>query len=528
MKRVKNVGTYPIRDPLKNLKISVKLGRPVASTGSHEDIQKFDEELIVSWQQKYFSPREKIIYRREQQSYTDLQRSYHKQLTMIKDSSTNNRLFTYVEGDEFCVQLQSPVEGGEKCCSYPSRLVTRNDMEIVSQNAKSQTCGKTHFDIVLECPTKTHMFTQHLPGKPTQVMYIMADLSDHVMDLQNGNSVSIRDEVVLCTISYDAHGILTVVPDFSSGKEYFKVESNETKNIYHYTISNESKTISDSEALKEAKLQQKIIIQKQCGLTNMIGNQFEMPEEHIFRLFVLGEIVSASSFEYTGIYVQYCLDIPQDWRAYNQKLLYGSTQISIHHSFEDREVSLFSHPIEFDLAYKPGLDKEIEQPLSMRWPILYLEVISFDFWSRSRTEGYGYVELPRTYGEHVLKVLCWRPTGESVVENLRRFFTGGTGQLEDTTFVGIPGNFQSKNLVKYGFRTQSSGTVTLRFNCVVQSWSNMHKQMRTSTDQTSENERKHVFAHLDIATVIKAYQRARTRLLETRQVVESIGKVKLN
>ncbi|KAF8563522.1 hypothetical protein P879_11210 [Paragonimus westermani] len=497
MKRTKSVGTYLVRDPLKNLKINVKLGRLVASIGQHEDIRNYDEELTVSWQQKYFSPREKVIYRQEQQSYTDLQRSYHKQVTMtLRDNSTNNRLFTYVEGDEFSVQLQSPVEGGEKCCSYPSRLVNRNDMEMVSQNAKSQTRGGTHFNIVLECPTKAHMLTQHLPGKPTQVMYIMADLSGELMDLQTGNNEQICDEVVLCTISYDPHGILTVMPDFSRGKEYFKVESNETKSIYHYTISNESQSISESEALKEEKLHQK-------------------PEEHIFRLFVLGEI--ANSFEYTGVYVQYCLDIPQ---AYNQKLLCGSTQVSIHHSFGDHEFSLFSHPIEFDLAYKPELDKEIEQPLSMRWPMLYLEVISFDFWSRSRTEGYGYVELPRTHGEHVLKVLCWRPTGESVVENLRRFFIGGTGQLEDTTF--------SKNLVKYGFRTQSSGTVTLRLNCVVQSWSNMHRQMRTRTDQTSENERKHVFAHLDITTVIKAYQRARTRLLETRQIVESIGKVKLN
>ncbi|KAF6776456.1 hypothetical protein AHF37_03510 [Paragonimus kellicotti] len=271
-------------------------------------------------------------------------------------------------------------------------------MEIVSQNARFQNCGKTHLNIVLECPTKAQMFAQHLPGKPTQVMYIMADLSDDVMDLQNGNIAQIRDEVVLCTISYDPQGILTVAPDFSCGKEYFKVESNETKSTYHYTISNESKTISDSEALKEAKLHQK-------------------PEEHIFRLFVLGEIVSANSFEYTGIYVQYFLDLPQDWRAYNQKLLCGSTQVSTCHSFQDREVSLFSHPIEFDLAYKPGLDKEIEQPLSMRWPILYLEIISFDFWSRSRTEGYGYVELPRTHGKSLRQQDTTFPKSQSTPDN---------------------------------------------------------------------------------------------------------------
>ncbi|KAF6776455.1 hypothetical protein AHF37_03509 [Paragonimus kellicotti] len=427
MKRVKNVGTYPIRDPLKNLKISVKLGRPVASIGAHEDIKNYDEELIVSWQQKYFSPREKVIYRQEQQSYTTLQRLYHEQVTMTKETFTNNRLFTYVEGDEFSVQLQSPVEGGEKCCSYPSRLVNRNDMEIVSQNARFQNCGKTHLNIVLECPTKAQMFAQHLPGKPTQVMYIMADLSDDVMDLQNGNIAQIRDEVVLCTISYDPQGILTVAPDFSCGKEYFKVESNETKN--DLPLSNPGLYARSNSIGCEHVLN--VLCWRPTG---------ESVVENLRRFFIGG----------TG-------------------QLEDTTFVGIPGNFQ-REVSLFSHPIEFDLAYKPGLDKEIEQPLSMRWPILYLEIISFDFWSRSRTEGYGYVELPRTHGEHVLNVLCWRPTGESVVENLRRFFIGGTGQLEDTTFVGIPGNFQSKNLVKYGFRTQSSGSVTLRFNSVVQSW----------------------------------------------------------
>ncbi|VDP75270.1 unnamed protein product [Schistosoma mattheei] len=86
-------------------------------------------------------------------------------------------------------------------------------------------------------------------------------------------------------------------------------------------------------------------------------------------------------------------------------------------------------------------------PVSI-WPTLYFEVQSLDFWTRSRTEGYGFTELPRIAGAHSIIVSCWRPVGDSVVEELRRFFIGGTCQLEDPTFAKIPGSFEMDNALK--------------------------------------------------------------------------------
>ncbi|VDP55354.1 unnamed protein product [Schistosoma margrebowiei] len=86
-------------------------------------------------------------------------------------------------------------------------------------------------------------------------------------------------------------------------------------------------------------------------------------------------------------------------------------------------------------------------PVSI-WPTLYFEVQSLDFWTRSRTEGYGFTELPRIAGTHSISVSCWRPVGDSVVEELRRFFIGGTCQLEDPTFAKIPGSFEMDNALK--------------------------------------------------------------------------------
>uniref|UniRef100_A0A5K4EE15 Uncharacterized protein n=1 Tax=Schistosoma mansoni TaxID=6183 RepID=A0A5K4EE15_SCHMA len=168
---------------------------------------------------------------------------------------------------------------------------------------------------------------------------------------------------------------------------------------------------------------------------------------------------------------------------------------------------MFSHPIEFDLTYKPEISIDLTKGSVSIWPTLYFEVQSLDFWTRSRTEGYGFTELPRTAGAHSIGVSCWRPVGDSVVEELRRFFIGGTCQLEDPTFAKIPGSFESNNLVKYGFRTKSTGKIFLHLNCAIQSWI--------------------ALAHMDVSTIIKAYQKARSKLLETRKVIEGLGKLNL-
>ncbi|VDL86160.1 unnamed protein product [Schistocephalus solidus] len=46
-------------------------------------------------------------------------------------------------------------------------------------------------------------------------------------------------------------------------------------------------------------------------------------------------------------------------------------------------------------------------------------------------------------GTHCIEVSAWRPIGQSIVSRLRRFFVGGTPQLEDATFAMIPSDFQA-------------------------------------------------------------------------------------
>jgi hypothetical protein len=74
----------------------------------------------------------------------------------------------------------------------------------------------------------------------------------------------------------------------------------------------------------------------------------------------------------------------------------------------------------------------------IRWPTLFLEVFSVDQWERFRTEGYGYITVPNKAGTHDITVNTWRPTGNGLVPKMRRFFIGGSPELEDVTYVKQP------------------------------------------------------------------------------------------
>ena len=78
---------------------------------------------------------------------------------------------------------------------------------------------------------------------------------------------------------------------------------------------------------------------------------------------------------------------------------------------------------------------------SARWPVLFFEVNSVDSWSRHRTEGYTYTVLPSRPGAHELELPCWRPVGSSIACALRRFYIGGSPELEDPTYPYIPNSF---------------------------------------------------------------------------------------
>ena len=53
-----------------------------------------------------------------------------------------------------------------------------------------------------------------------------------------------------------------------------------------------------------------------------------------------------------------------------------------------------------------------------------------------------YMNSAQFSGVHKNTVHCWRPVGSTIVSELRRFFIGGSPELEDPTYTAIPSTFQ--------------------------------------------------------------------------------------
>ena len=101
-----------------------------------------------------------------------------------------------------------------------------------------------------------------------------------------------------------------------------------------------------------------------------------------------------------------------------------------------------------------------------RMPKIYFQVASQDGWGRHRTEGYTYLDIPSQPGEsnrlteqhgeikssslgyYDEHLSCWRPRGDSIFNELRRFFIGGSHELEDISYVAIPKQFQGEKVMK--------------------------------------------------------------------------------
>ncbi len=67
---------------------------------------------------------------------------------------------------------------------------------------------------------------------------------------------------------------------------------------------------------------------------------------------------------------------------------------------------------------------------------------SYDYWDRRRIEGYGWVNIPSFNGNHQISIPTWKAQG-TIVSKLREYFIGGSPELYDLTYPGIPFSWTS-------------------------------------------------------------------------------------
>ncbi|XP_019401959.1 PREDICTED: Meckel syndrome type 1 protein isoform X1 [Crocodylus porosus] len=528
---------YRSRDPVRNLRLRVRLQRvtstglllrrlprsasppgkqllgpatpSTAASGCPDDEE---EEAVIGWQEKLFSQFEVDLYQNESACQSPLDRQYHQEILKLEKTGgrKNYRIFTYTDHDRF-TNLE------EHC-----QKMTNSDYEVTSHLAermanvrrRRQDCrpmeGSTlKSRIITWEPSEEFIKNNHVINTPVQTMYIMADLGAY------GKLGRREYEHVLCTIKVDSNGVITVKPDFTGTKGAYRIEMDgEKRELWKYTIENASPQVKQEEEEREQRVFKDLYSRHKEYLSGLVGSEFEMTLPGTLRLFVNGEIVSAQGYEYDNLYVHFFLELPAYWSSPAFQQLSGVTQTCATKELGRDKVAYFSYPFTLEMFFTQEDESEGSLP---QWPVLYFEVLSLDFWQRYRVEGYGSVILPSAPGFHTLTVPTWRPVELGTVSELRRFFIGGSPELEDMTYVRVPTTFKGERLSRFGFRTETTGSVTFRLHCLQQSKAFLESSAQRTRMQSVLDRLGGVSQQSSLYTVLEAFQKARRRMQEARE-----------
>uniref|UniRef100_A0A671PIV2 MKS transition zone complex subunit 1 n=1 Tax=Sinocyclocheilus anshuiensis TaxID=1608454 RepID=A0A671PIV2_9TELE len=514
---------YRSRDAVKNLRIRVRIQR-VTSTAAlsqhlHQQVLSQQErgvieldtfssqtraasttdaeELVVGWQEKFFSQYEVDLYQTESNCQTPLERQYHTEIMAMERSKRrqNQRIFTYTDFDRFSKweeQAQSllipaqstPTFLAERMANVRHRRQERRPVESIVHKSR----------LITWEPSEEFIKNSHIINTPVQTMHIMGDLGP------SGKLGLKENEYILCTIKADGNGVITIKPDFNNNRGAYRLETQwEKREVWRLYLESASSDIHADEKEREQRMYRDLYTRHKDYLNSLVGQDFEM-----VRIIILIQThVSAQGYEYDNLYVNFFLDLPN---------INPITRLCVH----GNDVAFFSYPFSFETFFH----KEDESDGSLpQWPVLYFKVLSLDFWQRYRTEGYGFLVIPSTPGYHRMTCCTWRPLQSGTVAELRRFFIGGAPELEDISYVRVPGTFKGKRLSRFGFRTQTTGSVTFTLNCIQHARafidaSTLKKRRQTVLDQLGGHSQQG-----SVYNVLEAFQRAQKRMQEARETL---------
>ncbi|XP_043818911.1 Meckel syndrome type 1 protein [Dromiciops gliroides] len=529
---------YRSRDPVRNFRLRVHLQRitssslllsqsasllsndlidlatfdPQTSASGHRRDEEDEEEAVISWQEKLFSQFEVDLFQNETACQSPLDHQYRQEILKLEASGgrKNRRIFTYTDSDRYTNLEEHCQKMTNSETEVPSFLVERMaNVRRRRQDRRGLEGSVVKSRIITWEPSEEFIRSNHVINTPLQTMYIMADLGPY------GKLGQREYEQVLCTLKVDSNGVITVKPDFTDNKGPYRiVMEGEKQELWKYTISDASLPAQREEEEREQRVFKDLYGRHKEYLSSLVGSDFEMAVPGSLRLFVNGEVVSAQGYEYDNLYVHFFVELPDYWTSPSYHQLMGVTQTCVTKSVGMDEVAYFSYPFTFEASFFH--DKNVPEDLP-QWPVLYLEVISLDFWQRYRVEGYGSIVLPSVPGSHTVKTSTWRPVELGTLAELRRFFIGGSLELEDLSYVRIPGTFKGDRLSRFGFRTETTGSVTFRFHCLQQSRAFLDSGISWKTMQNVLDRMGGFGQENTIFNVLEAFHRARRRMQEARE-----------
>ncbi|KAK7087621.1 tectonic-like complex member MKS1 [Littorina saxatilis] len=536
-----DVGTayYRTNDAIKNLQIRVSVRRVTSSTmvgggggggepgengevemKSMNEVAKQDkEERVIKWQEKIFSQREVELYSKTETCDSILEQKYNEEVTAIlaKGKKPINRIFSYVDHDPYSHQDETvhymTTSPKEKPSVLAEKMAHVRCRRVGGRQLKEKELGIIpKMNIVELEPTEDMVSKSHIEAPPMQIMYIMADLSPREKSAEE------QDEYVLCCLQVNANGVLCIRPDFNRGRKPYIIETITIgREVYEYTIEHSSKEMSRTEQDKELKMYREVYTRHRDFLNACVGQDFEIPQPDVLRLTIYGEMISAQGFDLDNLYLHFFVDLPKNWYADRQQQLAWVTQTCATKTIGRDEVAYFSFPFHFELYYKPSPGSSSDPNDLPKFPLILIEVLSVDTWHRFFHEGYTYIQIPAKPGAETSKRDCWRPMGNSVSSKLRQFFIGGTPELDDPTYMSVPSTFDGTHLSKFGFRTETTGSVTSRINVMLQSRAFMEKKANKRTLGSVMDQLGISVMQANITSVLDAFKRARLKMMQARE-----------
>ncbi|XP_049897411.1 Meckel syndrome type 1 protein isoform X2 [Epinephelus moara] len=531
---------YRSRDAVKNMRIRVRIERVTSTAALSQHLQQQvlsqqdrgaieletltppgqtgdnEEELVVGWQEKLFSQYEMELFQNDAACQTPLDRQYHTEVKALNKAKgrRNHRIFTYTDHDRYtaCLpfhQLHS-TDLLTTTKSSPTFLAERMaSIRHRRQDRRTIDCSIPKSKIVNWEPTEEFVKSRHVVNNAMQTMHIMGDLGP------SGRLGQKENEYVLATVKTDGSGTVIVKPDFNKGREPYRIVTEGNKReVWRFILENVSPGMQPEEKEREQNMYKDLYVRHKEYLNSLVGQDFEMPPMGILRYLMNGEIVSAKGFEYDDLYIHFFMELPNNWSSLPFQSLSGVTQTCRAKTLGKENVAFFSFPFSFEAFYMT--EKESEESV-LQWPVIYFKVLSLDSWQRYRTEGYGYLLFPAVPGKHTITCHTWRPLQTGTISALKRFFIGGSPELEDLSYVRIPGTFKGERLSRFGFCTETTGSVTFNLHCI--------QQARAFVDAAMlKKRRQKVFDQLGgfsqqgaVCTILEAFQRARKKMQEARE-----------
>ncbi|XP_076661114.1 Meckel syndrome, type 1 isoform X1 [Halictus rubicundus] len=495
---------YRVNEPINNFKIRVKIvqQRPLLAELLEDEEDTRDsnfveeEDCIFGWQEKVFSPFEADFYKDEKNCMTELHKSYCQRIN--EENVKGSQLYTYTQGDSY----YSKNESLTRPCK--TKLSCRNETALPSLQNRKPFSERYNKSVVDDKPDDTRIRSNHYVYMERATMYVMVDLSRRDKGTPSPDQDS---ETVLCVITCDRlHKILSINPNFTNGCPY--VVTNSSGVEFNYWIEHVSEKPTPEELQEERDELQREIKERLMYKEAEISHGFHLTAPHVQKLFIKLDILSAHEFIFDGLCVSYYIQLPEHWSTDQNDRLFGRTQ----------RCNLKNKSAYFGYATELSLDYESDNALNVKktlpsWPKLLLLVASLDIWSRYRTEGYAVVPLPTHPGIYEFSIPTWRPTG-SIINSLRRYFTGGTYELDDITYCNISAGHENKILNKSQIKVTPNGRVKLKMNIIYQTHTSLKIDdqldyfQNLSTDKLMTN----------IENIFEQFKAARERMMRVRHL----------